>query len=105
MQAFNLSNSLASQSLTTTQDNNSYVIRIKECNGSMVADVTCNGVSIVSGKRIVQATPILPFPYLEGNNGNFLFICQTEDVIDYALFGLTQILYYFSYDEMIALAT
>jgi hypothetical protein len=103
MQAFNLANTLASQSLTTTQDNNSYILRIKECNGSMVIDVTYNGVSIVTGKRIIQGTPILPFPYLEGNKGNFLFICQTEDVIDYTQFGLTQTLYYLSYAEMIAL--
>jgi hypothetical protein len=65
--------------------------------------VTLNGIVLFTGARIVGGVPVIPFPYLEAENGNFIVVCDTEDLIDYSLFGTTQNLYYLSRAEMQAL--
>jgi hypothetical protein len=102
MQLFDLL-AIPNQSIVTTQDSNRYELRFVSCNGCMAVDVTLNGTVLFTGSRIVAGVPIIPFVYLEGNNGNFIMVCETEDLVDYTLFGLSQNLYYLSYAEMQAL--
>lgn len=102
MQVISLS-AIPNQSFTTTQDNDTYNIDILEVNGCMAANVTKNGTVVCTGQRLLNGTPMIPFKYLEGQSGNFCFLCSTEDCIYYTLFGTSQQLLYLSYSEMQAL--
>jgi len=93
------------QSFVTTQNGNRYQIRIKQCNGDMCADITMNGVTILSGTRIVAGTPLFPFAWMTAGNGNFIFACLDENCIDYSLFGVTQFLYFLTQAEMQGIAS
>jgi hypothetical protein len=102
MQLFSLL-AIPNQSIVTTQDSNRYELRFVACNGCVACDVTLNGQTLFAGVRIVAGVPIIPFPYLEAEDGNFIIVCDTEDLIDYTLFGSSQNLYYLSNAEMHAL--
>lgn len=59
-----------------------------------------NGVQIVTGSRVVMGTPLIPFKYLTGQSGNFIFTGTTLDEVYYTFFGFIQQLFYLSYAEM-----
>jgi len=99
MQVLNLS-AVANQSISTFQDNNQYDITIQETNGCMSASVVMNGATLFTGQRIVNNYPLIPYAYIEGEEGNFVFLTTTDDNIYYTFFGDTQLLVYLSYAEM-----
>jgi hypothetical protein len=103
MQVLNLS-PIANQEFTTYQDGNQYDIAIQETNGCMSATISVNGTQILSGQRITAGCPLIPFQYLQGQAGNFCFLCSSDDIIYYTNFGTLQQLLYLSYAETQALA-
>ena len=103
MQVLNLLNT-PNQSFVTTQNGVRFEICIVQCNGNMCVDLTMNGTAILTACRLVGGTPLVPFGWMTQGNGNFLFVCQDENCIDYSLFNITQFLYYLSEVELEAFA-
>jgi hypothetical protein len=99
MQVLNLQ-AIANQEFTTFQDGDQYDISIQECNGLMAATIVKNGTTLISGQRIVSGLPLIPYGYLEATDGNFCFLCNSDDVIYYKFFGDVQQLIYCSFAEM-----
>jgi hypothetical protein len=95
---------IANQEFTTFQDGDQYDITIQECNGCMGATIIKNGITLCSGQRITSGCPLIPFQYLEGTDGNFCFLCSTDDTIYYTFFGDIQYLVYCSLAEMLTLS-
>ena len=81
-------------------DNEIYIMEIKESNNSMACSVSLNEVIISSGILIVQDAFLIPFPYLEGEGGNFLFTSDTEDIIYFENFESSQFLFYLNPQEV-----
>jgi hypothetical protein len=103
---------IPNQTLSVQLDNNQYDIKIAATmsttadNGTVAADVLMcvdivrNNVTIVSGFRAVDGTPIIPYQYLEANSGNFQFLTSEGDYPDYRKFGIDQSLIYASATEL-----
>lgn len=89
------------QELTVTLEGNSYSIKLQALRNTMAVTLAINGVTILSGLRVVTGTPLIPYSYLE--NGNFIFIADNTDIPFYPDFGVTQTLLYFTNAELRAL--
>lgn len=96
--------SVPNQSLSFTQDENRWEVTIKQAAASMIADVTINDVRVISGVRIPGDDFILPYTYMGVLQGNLMLTTQQELLPDWELFGQTQQLFYWTPDEMKALA-
>lgn len=92
------------QSLSFTQDGSRWDVTIKQAVTSMIADVTINDVRIISGVRIPGDDFILPYTYMGVLQGNLMLTTQQELLPDWQLFGATQRLFYWTPDDMRALA-
>lgn len=89
------------QSFSVTLEGVRWDIRLKQATTSMIADLSADGVQVVSGQRIVAGTPIIPYQYLAGD-GNFLIMTENDDLPNWELFGVNQILIYATFDEISA---
>lgn len=92
------------QSLSFTQDENRWEVTIKQAVTSMIADVTINDVRVISGVRIPGDDFILPYTYMGVLQGNLMLTTQRGLLPGWELFGQTQQLFYWTPDEMKALA-
>lgn len=90
-----------SQSLSIRVDNVRIVLRIKEANGVMIADVERDNTAVISGTRVLAGEPIIPYRYLE--EGNFLVLTIDDELPDWREFGISQSLIYITADEVAAL--
>lgn len=97
MQLINI-DSTANQSFSVRLNNVRYDIDIKEANGVMVASIVRDGVSVVTGARIVAGALIIPSQYQE--DGNFVIDTLNDAIPYWTAFGVTQFLYYFSANEL-----
>ena len=89
------------QSFSVTLEGVRWDIRLKQATTSMIADLSADGVQVVSGQRIVAGTPIIPYQYLAGD-GNFLITTENDDLPNWELFGVNQIPIYATFDEISA---
>lgn len=89
------------QSFALRLNDQSFALRIKEAVGVMVADVTIDGVEVLSATRIVAGTPLIPYRYLTGA-GNFILLTEGGALPDYQQFGVTQRLLFASPSELAA---
>lgn len=89
------------QSFSVTLEGVRWDVRIKQAATSMIADLSADGVTLVSGQRIVAGTPIIPYQYLAGD-GNFLIMTENDDLTNWELFGVNQTLIYATFDEISA---
>lgn len=89
------------QSFSVTLEGVRWDIRIKQAATSMIADLSADGITLVGGHRIVAGTPIIPYQYLAGD-GNFLIMTENDDLPNWELFGVNQILIYATFDEISA---
>lgn len=87
------------QAFTVRVADQSFALRIKEANGVMVADVSVDGVEILSAVRLCAGTPVIPYTYLTGA-GNFALLTDGGALPDYREFGITQTLVYAAPDEL-----
>lgn len=69
-----------------------FEIALRDTGSVMAADVAVNGVTILSGHRVVAGTPLIPYQYLEA--GNFLLLTADGDLPDWREFGGSQSLVY-----------
>lgn len=92
---------IANQSLSVRLDNQRLVLRIKEAEGVMVADLERDGVAVISGVRVLAGEPIIPYRYLE--RGNFMLNTLDGELPDWRMFGATQSLVYLTEADIEAL--
>lgn len=78
--------------------NNRYDLTIKDCDGFMVIDITCNNQVIVQGQRLLPGIPLIPYPYRE--QGNFLLVTEKEELADWQKFNISQFLYFIADSEL-----
>lgn len=94
---------LPNQSFSLQLGTINFDISIKTCSNIMAFDIAANNTPLVTGMRAVNGAPILPYAYLERNNGNFIFISASDAFEDYPIwqrFGVDQILVYASPSEI-----
>lgn len=89
------------QSFSALLDGARVVMRIKEANGVMVADIDRSGVRLLSATRALAGEPLMPYHYMEG--GNFIFLTLGDDMPDWRQFGVTQQLVYITAAEIAVL--
>lgn len=89
---------IPNQSLSVRLDDQRLVLRLKEANGVMVADVERNGVSVVRGTRVLAGEFVIPYQYQQV--GNFMLLTTGDDLPDWSEFGATQTLVYFEAAEL-----
>lgn len=88
------------QSFSLIADQTRYDVSIKLAVESMIADISRDGEEVVIGVRCLPDTLIIPYQYLEGGKGNFVFLTENDEIPNYTLFGVTQNLYYLSPTEL-----
>lgn len=91
---------LPNQSFTITLDGNLYEITLKTCNGITAVSITENGTDILDNGIAASCAQIISSQYNEA--GNFMFLTANQQLPNYAQFGLTQSLFYFSASELAA---
>lgn len=89
------------QSFSVRLDNTRLVMRLKEANAVMFADLERAGSPVVSGMRFIAGEPLIPYRYLE--EGNFLFVTLNDELPDWRKFGTSQQLIYLTAAEIDAL--
>lgn len=89
------------QDLTVRLDDTRYGLRLKAVNGVMVVDVSIDGVTVLTGSRVLAGEPLIPYEYLQ--EGNFILLTINDELPDYTQFGVTQSLVYLSPAELAAL--
>ena len=88
------------QSLSIQLDDVRYGLRFKNIGSMMSVDISINDVLILEGHRVCGGVPLIPYPYLEGAGGNFIFLTELGDLVFWNQFGITQSLYYFTVEEL-----
>lgn len=89
------------QSFSVTIEGVRWDLFIKQANESMIMDVTADGVRLLSGQRVVAGTPIIPYQYLV-DDGNFLIMTENDELPNWQLFTVNQVLIYATFDEISA---
>jgi len=91
---------IPNQSLSIQFDGVRYGLRFRDVGGMMSVDISINDEVILEGKRVVGGFPLIPYKYLEGDGGNFIFLTELGDIVYWDQFGVTQSLLYFSAEEL-----
>lgn len=97
------------QSFSIQLEQNQYDIVIRLCaastrtppyydDGVIAMDIVRDQVPIVTGQRCVPGTPCIPYPYLQV--GNFVWVTENGDLLDFTQFNNTQFLLYVMADEL-----
>lgn len=100
-----------SQQFNITLGGNDYDIKIYSIDGAMAYDLDVNsqildnnGVRLISGFKMFNDVPLLPYPHQE-IDGNLLLQISEDELPDYTRFGLSQFLYYLTASESEAYRT
>ena len=78
---------------------NDYALSIYSIDGHMAYDLSIDSQNIVSGFKLANDIPLLPYRYQEVN-GNLLLSLPDDELPDYKRFGSSQYLYYLSESEI-----
>lgn len=92
--------SIANQSLSIQLDEVRYELRFRDIGNMMSVDISIDDELILEGFRVVGGFPLIPYKYLEGDGGNFIFLTDLGDIVYWDQFGITQSLMYFSAEEL-----
>lgn len=92
--------SIANQSFTLTLDGVRWSLRLNAGRGVMSASVSRDGSTLITGVRVLAGEPIIPYAHLQ--TGNFIFVVNDDDLPDYQLFNVSQVLVYLSAAEIAA---
>lgn len=92
--------SIANQSLSIQLDEVRYGFRFRDVGNMMSVDISIDDELILEGFRVVGGFPLIPYKYLEGDGGNFIFLTELGDIVYWDQFGITQSLMYFSAEEL-----
>jgi hypothetical protein len=88
------------QTFTAQLESVPYALTFKKTRGIMSVSIDVAGVRAVSNSRVLSDFPLLPYPYLEGDTGNFLFTTERNEIPDFPSFEVTQFLYYLTAQEV-----
>lgn len=88
------------QEFSVRLDDRRWVLRIKEANNVMVADISRDSVTLLSATRVLAGELIIPYRYLQ--TGNFLLMTLADDLPDWRQFNSTQVLVYLTAEEVAA---
>lgn len=92
---------IPNQEFTIRLEDLRYTVRINSVEDSCtVATIDINGQTVISGSRIVANNLMIPYPYLEGEGGNFFLETPDDELPDYEKFGTTHRLIYFTRAEL-----
>lgn len=91
---------IASQDLTFVADNQQYEITIRANDDIMFMDVTMNGAVVITECPCLVGQAVIPYSYLEGAGGNFIFTTASGGNPQYANFGGPDVLLYATNAEM-----
>ncbi|AUG84961.1 hypothetical protein MAELSTROM_42 [Pseudoalteromonas phage Maelstrom] len=91
---------IPSQQFNISLGGNNYKIKIYSIDGHMSYDLSINSVGVISGFKLVNDVPLLPYKYQE-INGNIILSLPEDEIPDYERFGLSQFLFYLDEDETI----
>ncbi|MHC5308190.1 phage baseplate plug family protein [Bartonella sp. LJL80] len=97
MRTLNLT-SQPSQSFSVRLDEKRFTLRIKEAVGVMLADIDCEGETLIKGTRILAGEPLIPYDRLE--RGNFILLTENDALPEWRAFGKSQTLVYLSAPEI-----
>ncbi len=93
---------LPNQEFSIVLDDVRYVISIREIPVNMMAiTIIRDNILLISNARLIGGQNVLPFKYLEGKYGNFVFVNNGEYPW-YENFGITQYLVYVPLAELVA---
>lgn len=95
---------IPSQSFITTVGGNRYGFKFYSIDGHTAYDLDINGVNVISGFKMVNDVPLLPYKYQEVN-GNFIMSLPEREIPDYTRFGASQLLFYMDANESAAYRT
>lgn len=90
------------QQITYTADGSKFTIKLRTLLLQTYADISRDGVAIISGMRCPPSRLILPYQYLEGAAGNFAFQTTNDAWPYYADFGVGTNLIYITAAELLA---
>ena len=88
------------QALSIQLDNIRYDLRFRDLGDIMSVDISINDDEILTGQLVVGGSPLIPYKYLESDGGNFIFSTELGDIPYWQSFGVTQLLFYFSSEEL-----
>lgn len=88
------------QSFLITLEGHSFSITLQAGPGIMVASISRDSVTVINGIRCVAGKPVIPYRYLEGGAGNFIFITTAQQLPDWTKFNTTQHLAYYTAAEL-----
>lgn len=91
---------VANQSLSVPLGDARYDLRFHDLGGMMAVDISLNDQVLVLGSRVAGNAPLIPFRYLEGDGGNFLFLTEPGAIPYWESFGTTQTLLYVTPEEL-----
>lgn len=94
---------IPNQSLSIQLDDVRYTLRFRDLGGMMSVDISIDETVIILGMRVVAGSALIPYPYLEGDGGNFIFITELNDAPYWPNFGVTQKLLYATAAEIEAI--
>lgn len=86
-----------------TLDGVLFDITLVAAGNCMYATVSANGTVMASGSKCTSSCPLMPYPWMEGSTGNFLFKTSNEELPWYENFNTDQGLYYLSAAELATL--
>lgn len=100
---------IPNQSFNTQINNVRYNFVIKQANNIMTVTIA-RGTQLLLTNIIAKPNsifaptlPIIPYLYLENNQGNFFIFTEGDEYPFYDKFGITQFMLYYSADEMVNL--
>ncbi len=91
---------VTSQDVTFVADGQQYELVIRANDDVMFMDVTINGVVVITACPCLVGQQVIPYAYLEGAGGNFIFTTASGANPQYANFGGADVLLYASNAEM-----
>lgn len=89
---------IPNQTMSIQLDNKQYDLAIYATSGVMAMDVVRDGVTLLTGQRVVSGYPVIPYSALE--DGNFIFTTDNEEYPDYLQFGISQSLLFVTAAEL-----
>lgn len=91
---------IPNQRFQATLDNQQYDITIRSIGDMMFMDVTINAVVVATSLPCIVGQPVIPYGYLEGGGGNFVWTTVSGGNPQYANFGTIDVLLYVSVAEL-----
>lgn len=91
---------IPNQAFSIQLEETRYNLRFRDLGEIMSVDISIDDVEILVGHRVVSAGILIPFQYLEGSGGNFIFETELGDIPFWTKFEITQTLFYLTAAEL-----